>query len=458
MFDDRVRSAYLTIARKNGKSALIAVVLMAHLCGPLNVRNWRACVASCDESKSGELLRQISEIKKASDIPDSRLKIFADKVTGESDTEVSFLSGSGTSGQSLGVDIACLDEIGLLPERQRSLVNSMSSSVSGRDGRLLAISILGSGPFLPEARERAKTLDSVFYQEFSGKPGADLLDESNWAASNPGLSCGIKSLASMRAQAEAAAITPLDQNLFRSLMLNEKLNPNQQTIVTVDQWQACLVEQLPPREGPCVIGWDLGSSNSFCSAAALWRNGRLEVWSAIGGVPPLAERSAADGHGRQLYPLMESRGELRVYEGSRITPINAFIADVVSRLAGENVLAVGCDRFKQADALQALEDAKIHWPIEFRGSGKGRDGVQDTTAAQRLILSRTLKAQESLMLSLAISQSVIQYDTNGNACLNKTNTKARIDLLSALVIASGLYEKHLAKKKKSRRYIGIVGE
>ena len=457
LFAELVRAAYLCISRKNAKTALIAIILLCYLCGPLNAENWRAIVASCDRDKADELLRQLSEIKEASGIPDSKLKIYSDKAVGVNGAEVTFLSGSGNSGQAAGADLSIIDEMGLLLERDRPLVQAMTTATAGRDGRLLCISIRGSGPFMAEAEERAKTLPSVYYKEYAGRPGAPLDDEENWHAANPGLAVGIKSLTGFRAQAECAQLTPSDQNGFRALHLNERLNPNRETIVTVDQWQACLVEQLPPREGPCVLGWDLGSSNSFCSAAALWKNGRTEVWSAIGGVPPLAERSAADGHGRQLYPLMESRGELRVYEGSRITPINAFIADVVSRLAGENVLAVGCDRFKQADAIQALEDAKITWPIEFRGAGRGLDGVQDTTSAQRLILSRTLKAQETLMMALAISQSVIQYDTNGNACLNKTNTKARIDLLSALVIASGLYEKHLAKKKKSRRYIGIVG-
>ena len=453
-----MRSAFLTIARKNGKSALIAVVLMAHLCGPLNVRNWRACVASCDEKKSGELLRQISEIKKASDIPDSRLKIFADKVTGENDTEVSFLSGSGTSGQAVGVDLACLDEIGLLPERQRSLVNSMSTSVSGRDGRLLAISILGSGPFLPEARERAKTLPSVHYVEFAGRPGADLLDEQNWYSANPGLSCGIKSLASMRAQAEAAAITPLDQNMFRSLHLNEALSPNQQTIVSVSDWQACLVEELPPRTGRCVLGLDLGGSASFCSIAAIWANGRTEIWSAIGGLPPLAERSASDGHGSALYCLMQERGELTVYPGVRVTPVGAFLTAAVSRLEGQHIVAVACDRYRQSEARDALEAAKVTWPIEYIGQGRGADGTRFTMAFQRVVIGKTIKVTESLMMSLAISQSMIQTDGNGNPCLSKTNTKARVDALSATVIAAGLYEKYLKKSRRKRRYIGIVGE
>ena len=372
--------------------------------------------------------------------------------------EVSFLSGSGNSGQAAGADLSIIDEMGLLEERDRPLVQAMTTATAGRDGRLLAISIRGGGPFMSEAEERAKTLKSVFYTEYAGRPSASLDDEENWHRANPGLAVGIKSLTGFRAQAEAAMLTPADQNGFRALHLNEALSPSQQTIVSVSEWQSCLVKELPPREGPCVVGWDLGSSNSFCSVAAMWGNGRTEIWSAIGGVPALAERSAADGHGKGLYPLMQERGELAVYANWRVTPVSEFIKDVVSRLAGERVLAVGCDRHRDDEARQALEAAKVTWAIEYRGQGKGKDGVHDTMACQRLVLSKTLKAQESLMLSLAISQSVIQYDSNANPCLNKTNQKARIDALSALVICAGLYEKHLAKKKKPRRYIGIVGE
>ena len=79
-------------------------------------------------------------------------------------------------------------------------------------------------------------------------------------------------------------------------------------------------------------------------------------------------------------------------------------------------------------------------------------------AFQRVVIGKTIKVTESLMMSLAISQSMIQTDGNGNPCLSKTNTKARVDALSATVIAAGLYEKYLKKSRRKRRYIGIVGE
>ena len=94
-----VRSAYWCLPRKNAKTAIIAIILLAYLSGPLNAENWRAIVASCDRDKADELKRQLEEIKKASAIPDSKIRIFADKAVGVRGAEVSFLSGSGNSGQ-----------------------------------------------------------------------------------------------------------------------------------------------------------------------------------------------------------------------------------------------------------------------------------------------------------------------------------------------------------------------
>ena len=41
-FGQGVKEAALSIARRNGKFFLIAVVLLAHLCGPMRRPNWRA--------------------------------------------------------------------------------------------------------------------------------------------------------------------------------------------------------------------------------------------------------------------------------------------------------------------------------------------------------------------------------------------------------------------------------
>ena len=54
-----------------------------------------------------------------------------------------------------------LDEAGLLDERKRELWNAMQSCVSGRDGRVLAISIRGDGPVADPAQVGLPVLDGA---------------------------------------------------------------------------------------------------------------------------------------------------------------------------------------------------------------------------------------------------------------------------------------------------------
>ena len=66
-------------------------------------------------------------------------------------------------GHSRGADLAVVDELGLLPERRRELVESMYSSISARQGRFVGISVRGDSPMFAELAERGADLDSVLF-------------------------------------------------------------------------------------------------------------------------------------------------------------------------------------------------------------------------------------------------------------------------------------------------------
>ena len=71
---DGIREAALFVARKNAKSAVLAVLLLACLSegGPLRRAGFRCGVASLNREKSGELWTQAEDIAKASGIEDVR--------------------------------------------------------------------------------------------------------------------------------------------------------------------------------------------------------------------------------------------------------------------------------------------------------------------------------------------------------------------------------------------------
>ncbi|MYG65766.1 MAG: hypothetical protein F4206_03420 [Gammaproteobacteria bacterium] len=109
-------------------------------------------------------------------------------------------------------------------------------------------------------------------------------------------------------------------------------------------------------------------------------------------------------------------------------------------LEGCEVAGFGCDGYKHAEVLDFLDRADVAWTVEARRVGAGRDGGQDVRRFQRLVHNRQLVMEKNLSLSTAISQSTLKRDSNGNPGLDKANSRGRIDVLSAAVIACGMAE------------------
>ena len=66
VFDSEIREALLCLARKNSKSGLVAVLLLAYLAGPVRRMGFRAGVVSLTKEKANELKKQMEDIATAS--------------------------------------------------------------------------------------------------------------------------------------------------------------------------------------------------------------------------------------------------------------------------------------------------------------------------------------------------------------------------------------------------------
>ena len=427
----------LCIGRKNAKSAAVAVLLLAHLCGPLRRAGWRAGIASINAAKAAELWRQATDIATASGLKLEALKAPQKRLrTAAGEAEI--LPASDSAGAASSYDLAIIDELGLLAEKHREFVASMRSSVSAKGGRFLALTIHGSGPFVPEILARSGA-PGLAIHHYHAPPGCALDDRRAWLAANPGLGA-IKSLDYMASEAARAAATPADQAFFRAHDLNMPGEAGRAMIVGVDQWSACADAEQPPREGDCTIGFDLGGSSSMTAASFFWpETGRLESYGAFPGTPDLSARGVLDGVGNR-YRQMEDRGELVTYPG-RVTPVAEFLADLFDRVDLDSVAGAAADRYRKAEALQAMDDAGVNLPVEWRPMGSGPHGSYDIRSFQRAVLERCLFPGDSLLLESAVSDSAIREDGNGNPALERGRSRGRIDALASSVLAVGLGER-----------------
>ena len=181
-----------------------------------------------------------------------------------------------------------------------------------------------------------------------------------------------------------------------------------------------------------------------CAAAYFPASGAIIVRGAFPEIPSIADRARNDRMG-SLYQEMRDRKELAIYPG-RVTPVTHFIESFMRELNdhGAIPIAIGADRYRRAEAIQAYEEAglpkslKVFW--RGQGASKTADGSFDVRAFQRNVISGKLKTLASPMLECAIANSRLRYDGSGNPALDKTASNARIDALSASVIAVGIAE------------------
>ena len=442
----------LCIARKNAKSAICAVLALGYLVGPLRQPGWRGAVASVSKEKAAELRGQIEAIAQASQ--SRRAGIRAEPLPRSSRVQ---------HGESRS-------PIERPDGRPRGLIryrlgrrNRIDAGAVPRIARGVAIVGVGERrahyPYFGPGRQSALFSEilsnpAVVTRIYSAPDGCKLDDEDAWRAANPGLGT-IKQLSYMRAEVQRIRGAPGDENSYRAFDLNQKLDPTREMILSPDDLRACFVDELPPREGPCFLGFDFGESVSASTCTAIFpQTGRSEFWMAFGSIPPITERAKRDS---APYVEMVNRGELRLYPG-RTVKLDAFLADVQADLAGSKVKAAAADSYKDAEALDHLDRAAVRWPITFRRVGAGKSGGADVRAFQRLVLHRKLAMLPNLALVTAISKSTVRRDGNGNPAIDRATSRGRIDLLSSTVIACGLAEPAFDRKPRRRRfYMGSVG-
>ena len=447
----RHRESLLCLGRKNAKSAIVAVYLLGRLVGPIAIDGWRGGVCSVNREKAGELKAQVEAIARASGLVG--LEFWRSPAPGRvtsSTGELTILSADKSAGHAAGFDDAIVDELGLLAERDRALVNGMKSSTSARNGRFLALSIRGDAPFTAEMIEAADD-PGVAVHLHQAPEGCDLEDPAAWAQANPGLGT-IKSVDYMRDRARLAARNPNDAADFMAHDLNRPGEPRREMICTLSDWKRVAeVEQEPERRGPVVVGLDAGGSSSMTAAVAIWpQSGRVEVRGAFPATPDLIERGRLDGVGRRYAQLHDS-GELQAYPG-RSTPVTAFLRDLADDLQGVQVIQCGADRFRQSEIADAVSDARLRWPMVWRGQGASAtaDGSADVRSFQRFVADRSISiAQGKNLMAHAISESAIRRDGSGNPALERGRQRGRIDALSAAVIAAGLAERYRSKMKRT---------
>lgn len=443
-----VRTALVTMARKNGKTALASALAMTHLLGPEAEPRGEVYSAASDRNQAARVFRELEAMVLADPALTARVNIqrFNKKIEvlsgpGAGSTYEA-LSSDARKAHSLSPSFVVCDELAQWPSRE--LYDALMTGGGARSEPLaVIISTMSSDPHhvLNELVTYGKSVEAGDIKDpsfasfiFTTDPAADPWDESLWYAANPALA-DFRSLEEMRIFAEQAQRVPAKESVFRNLYLNQPVNADTRFINAAD-WAACAGEVNPEalRGKRCTAGLDLGSTTDLTALV-------LYFFEDGGQVLPFfwvpADRlDEREHHDHVPYRQWHRAGLLEAPAGRAINKLS--IIQRIAQIAAEfDIGGIAYDRWRLEDLEKLLTDEGIELTLIPWGQGYKSMGPA-TDALEAAILDRKLIQPEHPILTWNVSNAVVETDPTGARKISKRKSTERVDGLVALTMAVGL--------------------
>ncbi len=454
----RIRRAVLSIARKNGKTALVAALVLAHLVGPESIVNGEIYSAANEREQAAIVFKVAAQMVRADPELNAILKVVDSTKTMvcvENGSVYRAISAEAGSKHGLNPSVVIYDE--LAQAKSRALYDVLDTSMGARDEPLfLVISTQSNDPkhILSELIDDGlKSTEGATVTHLYAVPDeADPWDERNWKLANPALG-DFRSLKDMREQAERAQRMPSFEAPFRNLYLNQRVDARSPLIPRAE-WAACSKPGGSLRMGERIyVGLDLSATTDLTAMVALSATDgdRVAAWfwkpGDLIGLHTDRDRAPYDTWVRQ--------GWIEAPPGRAID--YGLVAQRLAEAAGEyDIVAVAYDRWRIEQLLREFNSLGVDAYIEGKEDpragalrlvpwGQGfRDMAPAIDALEVSILERRFEHPDNPVLTMCFANAVATMDPSGNRKLDKSATRFRIDGAVATAMALGCKTRDLA--------------
>jgi phage terminase large subunit-like protein len=117
-----------------------------------------------------------------------------------------------------------------------------------------------------------------------------------------------------------------------------------------------------------------------------------------------------------------------------VVPVDQFIGSMLVKLDGYPIAALCCDRYRQAELLEALAKTSLRIAPTWRGQG-WRESGEDCERFRQYVFDQKVKSKPSLLLRSAFADAVTMIDPAGSAKIAKGRSLGRIDAAAATLLA-----------------------
>lgn len=439
----KTRRAILSMARKNGKTALIACLVLAHLVGPEAKLNSQIASGAMSRENAALVFDLASKMVS---LDDTLRKIIRVVPSGKRlhglplNVTYKALSAEGKRNMGGSPILAILDETGQVVGPQDPFVDAVITSQGAHDDPLLIV--------ISTQAQSDKDLLSVWIDDaltgadpqtichlYAADESADVLDEKAWHAANPALG-NFRSLDEMRKMAHDASRMPSFENSFRNLYLNQRISVKS-PFISRTTWLNCGTPTCPLED--CIEiygGLDLSGRTDLTAFVlyGLAPDGKTWnvypfFWTPSQG---LLERTKRD---RAPYDVWVKQGFIQTTPSATID--YEFVAkEVCEIIEGLPVVAIAFDRWRIEYFQKELVRIGKELPLVPHGQGY-KDMSPSLDELESKILNQQIAHGNNPVLTMCASNSMVVKDPASNRKLDKFKTSGRIDGMVALAMACG---------------------
>lgn len=449
-------TAILSIARKNGKTALIACILLVHLAGPEAVQNSQIVSGAMSKEQASIVFNLAVKMVNMSEALSARIKIFPSgkRLIGLSkNVEYRALAAEGKTAHGLSPILAILDELGQVKGPTNPFIEAIETAQGAYDNPLKIIISTQAPTDLDMLSQLIDSPDDprIIKHVYAAPADCEMDDESAWRAANPAMGL-FRSVDDVVKQCTKAMNIPSFEPAFRNLILNQRVEMVA-PFVTRSIWEA---NGAPPDLKPKQKVWgglDLAEVNDLCAEVLLSDKGDVvpTFWLPAEG---LRDKSKAD---KVPYDLWKEQGFLQTTPGKsvRYRNIAVHVREVFDTY---DVQLYGFDRHHMKFLKEWLEkiDEKTGLPLfsqeeldKFVDFGQGTASMTPALRAfEEALLDGEHRHGNHPVLTMCAQNAKVVGDS-GARKFDKRTARGRIDGMVAYAMAIGVMPQKVEDGKRT---------
>jgi phage terminase large subunit-like protein len=438
------RRAIMSIARRNGKTFLVAVILLGFILGPEAIPNSTLASAAMSRDQASLVFNLMSKMLMLSPKLDGLYKVIpsSKRIVGlRKNVEYSALASDAKTGHGKSLAVVLLDEAGQIKGPSSDFVDMLISS-QGSYATPLMLTISTQAPedtdllstWIDDATTGAdpRTICHVYEVD----KNADLLDETTWKFANPGLGV-FRSIDDMRQQAKSASRLPSQESGFRNLLLNQRVALVNMAI------SASLWKDNNAAPDPTLLlthkvhlGLDLSRRDDLTAAVAALQDddGFVHLFPFVfSPLDTLEDRARRD---RAPYGDWVRSGQMIGVPG-KVLDFEWVAGYLRDKLRVSNIVSVQFDRWGIEDFKRDAESVDFYASGNYVPVGQGyKDMSPRINKFMEMLLQNKIRHGGHPLLTMAAANAIAVPDHTGAVRLDKSKSTQKIDPLIAAIMAA----------------------